>query len=98
MGPPAHPSIPAQTVAPTGPTHHPPFVFDIIFNAAARSLGALYLALMLLLWGHDLWLLRRPLLGARNTATRNNNRKHREHQNACLHFDLFRATQSVRST
>src|SRR5262245_25329855 len=82
----AHPWTP--TPAPTRlvvPTHHPTIVFDIIVNSAARSLGALWLALLLRLLLLDLWLRlrRRPLLGARtDSATRQKTSRRRQQQNA----------------
>jgi hypothetical protein len=64
----AHSWTPAPApTRPVVPAHHPTIVFDIIMNGAARSLGTLELALLLLL--HDLWLLRRrPLLGVRTDS------------------------------
>jgi hypothetical protein len=59
----------------------------ILFKTAPRTLGALYWALLLRLLRLCLLLHHRSLLGTRSGGTtRQNESRHRKHQNALFHF------------
>jgi hypothetical protein len=87
------PSVPVTVTSPTKsvvPARYLAVIVEVISSTTARHLGTLRCALPLLL-GLCLLLHHRSLLRTRSgSATRQNESRRREHQDAFLHFNLLR--------